>query len=177
MQKQTFRPGRRLGFTAILLVLIAGCTSQSMMQDQPYRTDVIVSSQTNQTSKANQDKGGVRETERKRAPVSIAPAAAQLIALAGSSRQSGALDQSRRQLEQAQRISPKAPQVYAALAEHYASVKEWGRSEQFALKGVSLAGNDRQLRQQLWVLVAKAREARGDARGAALAWQNAEIKG
>ncbi len=111
------------------------------------------------------------------APVAVSPAAEQLIAQAVFARQNGAMDQSRRQLEQAQRISPKAPQVYLALAEHYASASDWGRAEQFALKGVSFAGGDHGMRSALWKLIAQSREARGDNKGAKEAWRKAGVTG
>ena len=79
-------------------------------------------------------------------------------------------------LERAQRISPRAPEVYYQLARGYARQQQFGRAEQLALKGVSLAGSDSRMRQSGWLLVARIRQAAGNANGAAEARRQAEAQ-
>ncbi|TGN38355.1 tetratricopeptide repeat protein [Marinobacter confluentis] len=70
------------------------------------------------------------------------------------------------QLERAQRIAPRSAEVYFGLAEAYVALNQLGAAEQFALKGLSLAGSDSLLQRNGWLLMADIRRARGNVAGA-----------
>lgn len=72
-------------------------------------------------------------------------------------------------LERAQRIAPRSAEVYFKLAEAYVRSDQLGRAEQFALKGLSLAGSNKRLQRAGWLLLADIRRARGNVAGASQA--------
>lgn len=80
--------------------------------------------------------------------------------------QQGNLRSAQTSLQRAQRIAPRDPEVYYALANTHLSLQDYSLAEQVALKGVSIAqGQPNQLRR-FWGLIAVIRTAAGDANGA-----------
>jgi hypothetical protein len=77
-------------------------------------------------------------------------------------------------LERAQRIAPREPQVLYKLAQVRLAQGDAAQAEQVARRGLSLANGRPTLQASLWDVIAKAREAQGDAAGAATARQNAK---
>lgn len=96
----------------------------------------------------------------------LSPAALSLIQKADSLLRAGNPQGAISQLERAQRISPRSAEVYFHLAQAYAGMQRYGAGEQFARKGLSLAGNNTGLQRQGWMLLADIRRASGNVAGA-----------
>jgi predicted Zn-dependent protease len=96
----------------------------------------------------------------------LSPAARSLIRKADALLRAGDPQGAISQLERAQRISPRSAEVYFHLAQAYAGMQRYGAGEQFARKGLSLAGNDSGLQKQGWRLLADIRRASGNVAGA-----------
>lgn len=104
---------------------------------------------------------------------SISPAAAGLVAQADKAFRRGNISAGMASLQRAQRISPDAPVIYYKMAEGYVLGDNLARAEQFAVKGISVAGTDEALQRSGWQLLADIRRARGNAAGARSAEQRA----
>ncbi|MCH8499805.1 MAG: tetratricopeptide repeat protein [Marinobacter sp.] len=99
----------------------------------------------------------------------LSPAARSLVERADALISQGDTQGAIAQLERAQRISPRSPEVYFKLAEAYALRNQLGSAEQFTLRGLSLAGNNERLQRSGWMLLADIRRAAGNMAGAAQA--------
>lgn len=104
----------------------------------------------------------------------LPPAAASLIQRSDRLLAAGDAQAAVSQLERAQRIAPRSSAVYFRLSEAYVALDQLGSAEQFALKGLSLAGNDASLQRNGWLLLADIRRARGNVAGADQAEARAE---
>ena len=78
-------------------------------------------------------------------------------------------------LERAQRIAPREPQVLYRLAQVRLAQNDPAQGEQLARRALTYANGRPALQASLWQLIAQAREAQGDASGAALARQKAQV--
>nr|WP_223808022.1 tetratricopeptide repeat protein [Marinobacter sp. R17] len=96
----------------------------------------------------------------------ISPAAASLVQKADVMLAEGDTRAAISQLERAQRISPRSSKVYFKLAYAYKAENQLGKAEQFALKGLSLAGSDTGLQRTGWHMLADIRRASGNVAGA-----------
>ncbi|SDW91074.1 tetratricopeptide repeat protein [Marinobacter mobilis] len=96
----------------------------------------------------------------------LSGAAASLIRQADSLLAQGNVPAAIGQLERAQRISPRSPEVYFKLSEAYVAANNLGAAEQFTLKGLSLAGSNVRMQRTGWLLLADIRRARGNVAGA-----------
>lgn len=96
----------------------------------------------------------------------LSPAARSLLQKADRLLAAGNAQGAVSQLERAQRIAPRSAAVYFGLSEAYVAMDQLGSAEQFALKGLSLAGNDSSLQRAGWLLLADVRRARGNVAGA-----------
>ncbi|SFM03106.1 tetratricopeptide repeat protein [Marinobacter zhejiangensis] len=116
----------------------------------------------------------VRPPERDTAPApsyrdqgeTLSGAAASLIRQADDLLAQGNVPAAIGQLERAQRISPRSPEVYFKLSEAYVRANNLGTAEQFTLKGLSLAGSNTRMQRTGWLLLADIRRARGNLAGA-----------
>lgn len=97
---------------------------------------------------------------------SLSPAALSLVREADRLLDQGNAPAAITKLERAQRIAPRSAEVYFKLSEAYVQSQQLGRAEQFALKGLSLAGNNTGLQRAGWILLADIRRARGNVAGA-----------
>ncbi|MED5612011.1 tetratricopeptide repeat protein [Pseudomonas sp. JH-2] len=97
-----------------------------------------------------------------------------LLTTAQQQQGSGDLNGASASLERAQRIAPREPQVLYKLAQVRLAQGDAAQAEQVARRGLSLANGRPTLQASLWDVIAKAREAQGDATGAATARQNAK---
>lgn len=84
-------------------------------------------------------------------------------------RRSGDLDAAALSVERAMRIQPGNPWLSLELADIRLEQGNPSQAEQLAQRALAQAGGDRQLQARCWTLTAAAREARGDAAGAAVA--------
>ena len=96
-----------------------------------------------------------------------------LLDQASSSTGSGNLQQAQQQLERAQRIAPRDPQVYYQLADVYRRLGQFMQAEQVALKGINAAQGQSAQQRRLWNLIALIRSDSGDSAGAKEAQQQA----
>ena len=103
----------------------------------------------------------------------LSPVAADMIRQANAQIASGDIQGGISRLERAQRISPRAPEVYYTMAEGYMRQGDYGTAEQFARKGQSLAGSNDRLRRSGWLLMADILRAKGDDSGADTALKRA----
>ncbi|WP_097461949.1 tetratricopeptide repeat protein [Mangrovitalea sediminis] len=103
----------------------------------------------------------------------LSPVAADMIRQANAQIASGDILGGISRLERAQRISPRAPEVYYTMAEGYMRQGDYGTAEQFARKGLSLAGSSDRLRRSGWLLMADILRAQGDGKGAQAALDRA----
>lgn len=103
---------------------------------------------------------------------SLSPAAASLVQQADQSFRAGNINGGLALLQRAQRISPDAAAIYFKMAEGYVLSDNLPRAEQFAMKGISVAGSNQALQKSGWQLLADIRQARGNVAGA----RNAEDK-
>ena len=85
----------------------------------------------------------------------------------------GDLRSAQTSLQRAQRIAPRDPQVYYALANTHLTLKDYGLAEQVALKGVSIVQGQPDQLNQFWNLIAFIREAAGNTNGAKQARETA----
>jgi len=144
----------------LALVFLAGCAAViddgSRKERAPDREDrPVVSPAT-----------PAEEPERRRSGSKLSPAAASLLATAEGYLRGGEPDQAISLSQRAHRISPDSAEVYYSLARAHKAKAELSRAEQFALRGVALAGDQEKLEQQGWRLVAEIRQEAGDRAGA-----------
>lgn len=78
-------------------------------------------------------------------------------------------------LERAQRIAPREPQILYRLAEVRLAQGDAAQAEQLARRGLSYATGRPALQASLWDVIARARESQGDAAGAADARQRTKV--
>ena len=86
----------------------------------------------------------------------------------------GRLTNAAASLERALRIEPRNPRLWQELARVRLKQGEYAQAESTAARSNSWAGGDSTLRAENWRLIARAREARGDAAGARAALEAAE---
>jgi len=87
---------------------------------------------------------------------------------------SGRLTNAAASLERALRIEPRNPRLWQELARVHLKQGEYAQAESTAARSNSWAGGDSSLRAENWRLIARARDARGDAAGARAALETAE---
>jgi predicted Zn-dependent protease len=87
---------------------------------------------------------------------------------------SGRLTNAAASLERALRIEPRNPRLWQELARVRLKQGEYAQAESTAARSNSWASEDGSLRAENWRLIARAREARGDAAGARAALETAE---
>lgn len=100
-----------------------------------------------------------------------------VIALMGSARaaqRDGDLQKAQTDLQRAQRIAPRDPNIYFELADTHYKMQQYPLAEQVALKGVSVAGQDRDLLRKFWLLISEIRYASGNSAGGQQAAQQAD---
>src|SRR5262245_42141637 len=94
------------------------------------------------------------------------PAVASLIDNARLDAQAGRYANAGASLERALRLEPRNPRLWQELARVRLSQRDYAQAESCAQRSSSWAAGDNALRADNWQLIAKAREARGDAAGA-----------
>lgn len=120
-------------------------------------------------SASNTSGGGLAADEQLDGPVLA------LLTTAQQQQSGGDLNGASSSLERAQRIAPREPQVLYRLAQVRLAQNDPAQGEQLARRALSYANGRPALQASLWQLIAQAREAQGDASGAALARQKAQV--
>ena len=172
--RQTVRLRRvHQGVILVVVLLVGGC---SMVQDRPRDDQEIIGPiQTEKPEEAEEQEPETpeRDARQRKTGSQLSPAAASLLASARGMLRAGNTERALNLAQRAQRISPDAAQVYYRLAQIYQKRSDHARAEQFALKGISKAGNDPELRQTGWSMLAEIRASRGDEEGARKARERA----
>ena len=101
-------------------------------------------------------------------------AVASLLHSARSDTEAGQLASAAASLERAIRIEPRNPRLWHELARVRLKQADYAQAESVAARSNSWAGGDNALRAENWRLIARSREARGDAAGARAALDAAE---
>ena len=120
-------------------------------------------------STSNSSGGGLAADEQLDGPVLA------LLTTAQQQQSGGDLNGASSSLERAQRIAPREPQVLYRLAQVRLAQNDPAQGEQLARRALTYANGRPALQASLWQLIAQAREAQGDASGAALARQKAQV--
>jgi cytochrome c-type biogenesis protein CcmH/NrfG len=102
------------------------------------------------------------------------PAIASLMKDARTASDSGQAANAAALLERGLRIEPRNPRLWQQLARVRLDQKDFMQAESCAQRSSSWAATDTALRYENWQLIAKSREARGDAAGAKAALDAAE---
>jgi hypothetical protein len=108
------------------------------------------------------------------APFRSKPAVLALLGSARAAQRDGDLQSAQNDLQRAQRIAPQDPHVYFELADTHYQMQEYSLAEQVALKGVSVAGQDRDLLRKFWLLISEIRYASGNNAGGQQAARQAD---
>ena len=101
-------------------------------------------------------------------------AVASLLDSARSDTEAGQLASAAASLERAIRIEPRNPRLWHELARVRLKQADYAQAENVAARSKSWAAGDNALRAENWRLIARSREARGDAAGARAALDAAE---
>lgn len=107
-------------------------------------------------------------------PFRSKPAVIALLGSARAAQRDGDLQKAQTDLQRAQRIAPRDPNIYFELADTHYKMQEYQLAEQVALKGVSVAGQDRSLLRKFWLLISEIRYASGNSAGGQQAEQQAD---
>jgi len=107
----------------------------------------------------------------------IPPAVLSLLEQADQLRTAGDLAGASARLERAQRIAPTEPEVYFQLSSLRLEQGSLEDAVNIATQGVDLAGRDQAMKRDLYTVIARSKDALGDAAGAAEARQLARASG
>ncbi|MDD0973353.1 tetratricopeptide repeat protein [Pseudomonas fontis] len=119
--------------------------------------------------RASSSAGGLSADEQLDGPVLA------LLTTAQQQQGSGDYNGASSSLERAQRIAPREPQVLYRLAQVRLAQGDAAQSEQLARRALTYANGRPDLQAGLWNIIAQARDKQGDAAGAALARQKAQV--
>ena len=119
--------------------------------------------------RSNSSSGGLSADEQLDGPVLA------LLTTAQTQQTGGDLNGASSSLERAQRIAPREPQVLYRLAQVRLAQGDAAQSEQLARRALTYANGRPDLQAGLWNIIAQARDKQGDAAGAALARQKAQV--
>ena len=139
---------RAWGVSVLLGYMLVGCSVQP--------TGVVPASTESQTVQDQSPAPSERQAYEPSARTNTAhlsPAAQELVAKAKRYSSSGDSASALRYLERAQRISPRAPQVYIAMAEAKVQQGQINQARQLANKALSLVGGDEDLKQTIQMFI------------------------
>jgi Flp pilus assembly protein TadD len=177
---------------SLLILIIAlgftGCSTsptipQAPIEDQSASTEqseqrdlVIVSPVPDDSRIASQQDIDETSTTANKPIVPVSPSViepskqnAAVVALLDSAQQhklDGDLRSAQTSLQRAQRIAPRDPEVYFALANTHRDLQNYALAEQVALKGVSIVQGQPAQLQHFWILIADIRLEAGNFSGA-----------
>jgi tetratricopeptide (TPR) repeat protein len=189
----------RLGLILACLAIMVGCTqapvSRPPVVDASWRAneDDRVSSSSRVISMSAPDTRREKEERNQVIPVEpvakiepidqpkeqteIPPAVLSLLEQADQLRTAGDLAGASARLERAQRIAPTEPEVYFQLSSLRLEQGSLEDAVNIATQGVDLAGSDQAMKRDLYTVIARSKDALGDATGAAEARQLARASG
>ena len=155
----TIRPGR-WWVTALALAVFGCATAPERARDEPAAEEP-------DTAATIERDGTIQHSVPNRA-------VALLWERAERARDDGRLEDALGALERALRLTPDDPVLWSRAAELRLRQGEFAVAENLAAKSNALAGDQRLLRYRNWLLIAEARERRGDIEGAKQARAEAE---
>jgi tetratricopeptide (TPR) repeat protein len=189
----------RLGLSLACLAIIVGCTqapvSRPPVVDASWRAneDDRVSSSSRVISMSAPDirreKGERNEVipiepvakiepiDQPKEQAEIPPAVLSLLQQADQLRTAGDLAGASARLERAQRIAPTEPEVYFQLSSLRLEQGSLEDAVNIATQGIDLAGSDQAMKRDLYTVIARSKDALGDAAGAAEARKLARASG
>lgn len=185
----TFTGKFRLLLAALVLAGLSACsTSPVYAPPVESRTEPPADKQPAEAEPAEADEPAAQTSGIEDAPEAVedsTPAATAtpfrskpaVLALLGSARaaqREGDLQSAQNDLQRAQRIAPRDPNIYFQLADTHYQMQEYQLAEQVALKGVSVAGQDRDLLREFWLLISEIRYASGNNAGGQQAARQAD---
>ncbi len=175
-------------FILIVVLGFTGCSTsptvpQAPTEDQSIaaeqveeREHVIVSPAPDDSAVATQQDFDEISTTVNKPIVPVSPAViesskqnAAVVALLDSAQQhklDGDLRSAQTSLQRAQRIAPRDPEVYYALANTHRDLQDYALAEQVALKGVSIVQGQPTQLHRFWILIADIRSEAGNFSGA-----------
>lgn len=162
--------GRWHWLPAVLVVL--GAIGLSACSYQPTREPTYVPAQ-QAGHRVSSGQSGSQVPSHRQQSEAPAPAAEMLIRQSDQALAAGQGQRALSQLERAQRISPRAPLVYLALARAHASLQQYDQAQQLVSRALSLVGDDQPMRARAWSLMASIRQQAGDTGGADVARRKA----
>ena len=151
---------------ALLLVFLAACASTP---PAPVVTSTPTPAPSSAPTPAASSSPAPAEPS---APTVLRPATRESTAVASlmdsarADTAAGRLANAAATLERALRIEPRNPRLWSELARVRFQQRDYAQAESTALRSESWAGRDNALRADNWRLIAAAREARGDSKGA-----------
>ena len=155
----------------LLLLFVQGCSTSP---PAPYPPPVV-----EQGGAAPEETvrpvapGGVRPQTGRPAATPSSPAVVALLGQAEDQANNGDLEAAAASLERAIRIEPRNPLLWYHLATVRLAQQEAAQAEQLAVKSNSLSAGNRVQQSRNWRLIARARQALGDAAGARTAERRA----
>lgn len=189
----------RLGLILACLALIAGCTqapaSRPPVVDASWRANEddrvtksprIISAPTPDIQREKGERNEVTPIDpaAKIEPIDqpeqqteISPAVLSLLEQADELRSAGDFAGASARLERAQRIAPTEPEVYFQLSSLRLEQGSLEDAVSIATQGVDLAGSDQAMKRDLYTVIARSKDALGDAAGAAEARRLARASG
>ena len=179
---------KKQGLLLLIVITFSGCSTsptvpQSATEDHSISTEqsveresVIVSPAPDESGIASQQDIEESSTITNKAIVPVSPSViepskqnAAVVALLDSAQQhklEGDLRSAQTSLQRAQRIAPRDPEVYYALANTHRDLQDYALAEQVALKGVSIVQGQPTQLLRFWTLIADIRSDAGNLSGA-----------
>lgn len=156
------------GLTGLAMALVlAGCSAIEPM-GSPREEEPDSSGETREQAPAEEQVRQPRDEtpretppEERRSGDALSPAAASLLSSARGFLQGGDPDRALSLIQRAHGISPNAAEVYYHFARAHQARQEYARAEQFARRGLTLAGDRDSLHRQGEQLLADIRRAAG----------------
>lgn len=189
----------RLGLVLACLVLMAGCTQAPVSRppvvdaswranedDRVTKSPRVISVPTPDIQREKGERNEVTPIDpvAKIEPIDqpeqqteIPPAVLSLLEQADELRSAGDFAGASARLERAQRIAPTEPEVYFQLSSLRLEQGSLEDAVSIATQGVDLAGSDQAMKRDLYTVIARSKDALGDAAGAAEARQLARAAG
>jgi len=151
-------------FLLPVLLFLQGCSTPTRPVQQPP----VMEQGTVIPAKPGQSviPGGIRPQARQPAAIASSPPVVALLGQAEDAANAGNLEAAAASLERAIRIEPRNPLLWYHLATVRLAQQEPLQAEQLAVKSNSLAAGNRIQQSRNWRLIASARQAQGDRRGA-----------
>lgn len=189
----------RLGLGLACLALMAGCTQAPVSRppvvdaswranedDRVTKSPRVISVPTPDIQREKGERNEVTPIDpvAKIEPIDqpeqqteIPPAVLSLLEQADELRSAGDFAGASARLERAQRIAPTEPEVYFQLSSLRLEQGSLEDAVSIATQGVDLAGSDQAMKRDLYTVIARSKDALGDAAGAAEARQLARAAG